>query len=290
LIRPEELSLSGQSGADDLGAEAEDAMRSSRPSDELFRVLTQALDEGTPAPLLGPVRVSTASEEVSDRLITAVAVGEFLPGDRLPVERELARLLGVSRPTVREAISRLHAAGIVEIRRGRLGGTYVRDSWTEVSAPAVRRTLLPRWPEFEQLFDLRGLVEEMVARTAAQRRRPEHIDQIRSAVEAYESAETGREMHAADTAFHQAVLDATGNPQIVALSRALLTRVALGLPIEPHEDVREVHERALREHSAIAHAIAAGEVERAGAIAREHFTITADTLREVLSRGMAAEE
>jgi GntR family transcriptional repressor for pyruvate dehydrogenase complex len=258
-------------------------------ANELFRVLTHVLDEGAPAPLLGPVRVSTAAEEVADRLITAVAVGEFLPGDRLPVERELARLLGVSRPTVREAISRLQAAGVVEIRRGRLGGTYVRDSWTEVSAPAVRRTLLPRWPEFEQLFDLRGLVEEMVARTAARRRRPEHIERLHSAVEAYESAETGREMHAADTAFHQAVLDATGNPQIIALSRDLLTRVALGLPIEPHEDAREVHERALREHTAIARAIAAGEVELAGEIAREHFTITADTLREALSRGMAAE-
>jgi GntR family transcriptional repressor for pyruvate dehydrogenase complex len=282
--------LTGQPEADDLGAGAEDATRAPGPADELFRVITQVLDEGAPAPLLGPVRVSTAAEEVADRLITAVAVGEFLPGDRLPVERELARLLGVSRPTVREAISRLQAAGVVDIRRGRLGGTYVRDSWTEVSAPAVRRTLLPRWPEFEQLFDLRGLVEEMVARTAAQRRRPEHIERIRSAVEAYESAETGREMHAADTAFHQAVLDATGNPQIIALSRALLTRVALGLPIEPNTDVREVHERALREHSAIAHAIVAGDVELAGEIAREHFTITADTLREALSRGMAAEE
>jgi DNA-binding FadR family transcriptional regulator len=97
-------------------------------------------------------------------------------------------------------------------------------------------------------------------------------------------------MHAADTAFHQAVLDATGNPQIVALSRALLTRVALGLPIEPHEDVREVHERAVREHTAIARAIVAGDVELAGEVAREHFTITADTLREALSRGMAAED
>jgi DNA-binding FadR family transcriptional regulator len=264
--------------------------RASSPNDEFFRVLTQVLDCAAPAPLLGPVRVATAAEEVADRLITAVAVGEFLPGDRLPVERELARLLGVSRPTVREAISRLQSAGVVEIRRGRLGGTYVRDSWTEVSAPAVRRTLLPRWPEFEQLFDLRGLVEEMVARTAARRRRPEHIEQIRRAVKAYESAQSAREMHAADTAFHQAVLEATGNPQIIALSRDLLTRVALGLPIEPHEDDREVHDRAVREHTAIARAIAAGEVELAGEIAREHFTITEDTLREALSRGIAAED
>jgi DNA-binding FadR family transcriptional regulator len=252
-------------------------------------VLEQVLDESAPAPVLRPVRIPTAAIEVADQLITAVAVGEFLPGDRLPVERELAQMLGVSRPSVREAISRLQAAGIVEIRRGRLGGTYVRESWTEASAAAVRRTLLPRWDEFEQLFDLRGLVEEMVARTAAARRKDEDIEQIRQALARYESARSVREEHSADNAFHQAVVNATGNPQIVALSRDLLTRVTLGLAVEPWTEDPSVYERTMREHIMLGEAIIAGEVEHAGEIAREHFTITAHTLREALSRGVAAE-
>jgi GntR family transcriptional regulator, transcriptional repressor for pyruvate dehydrogenase complex len=257
---------------------------------EVSRVLDQVLDEAAPAPVLRPVRLATKAEEVADRLITAVAVGEFLPGDRLPVERELARMLGVSRPSVREAISRLQAAGIVRIRRGRLGGAYVCESWTSASAAAVRRTLLPRWDELEQLFDVRGLVEEMVARTAAQRRTDEDIKRIRHALEMYASARTVREEHTADTAFHQAVSDATGNPQIVALSREMLTRVTLGLAIEPCDDDPRVYERAMREHTAMGEAIIAGEAERAGEIAREHFTITARTLREALSRGMESAE
>jgi GntR family transcriptional regulator, transcriptional repressor for pyruvate dehydrogenase complex len=240
-----------------------------------------------PSRILRPVRVHTAVDEVADRLITAVAIGEYLPGDRLPAERELAAVLGVGRSTVREAMGRLLAAGVVDIRRGRQGGAYVRESWTGASAQAVRRTLLPRWPELEQLFDLRCLVEGMVARVAAQRRRDEDIERMSTALDSFAAAGSPQEKHAADIAIHQAVLEATQNPQIAGLSRDLLARVGLGIPIEPYDSEPAVYRRALAEHTALCEAIAAGEVERAGEIAQAHFTITNESLREVLSRGLA---
>jgi DNA-binding FadR family transcriptional regulator len=252
-------------------------------------VLEQVLDDRTRGSGLRPVRLPTAAEEVADRLITAIAVGDYLPGERLPSERELVQILGISRSTVREAVSRLQAVGIVEIRRGRQGGAHVRESWTSASAEAVRRTLLPRWGEMEQLFDLRCLVEGMVARTAAQRRLPEDIDSMREAIAAYGSAETLQQEHAADIAFHRAVVAATRNPQIAGLSRDLLTRVSLGFPVEPYDSERPVYRRALSEHTALCEAIEAGAPERAFDIAQSHFTITNDSLRQVLSRGLATD-
>src|SRR5262245_7720545 len=218
---------------------------------EYARVLDQVLDESAPGPVLRPVRLPTAAAEVADRLVTAIALGEYLPGERLPPERELAQILGVSRSTVREASGRLLAVGIVDIRRGRQGGTYVRESWTGASAEAVRRTLLPRWEEMEQLFDLRCLVEGMVARVAAQRRRAEDVAAMREAIAMLGSAETEHRKHAADIAFHHAVVAATRNPQIAGLSRDLLTRVSLGFPVEPFDRDPGVYRRALAEHTAL---------------------------------------
>jgi DNA-binding FadR family transcriptional regulator len=258
----------------------------SAPSDEYARVLGQVLDSAA-GPVLRPVRVPTAASEVADRLITAIAIGEYLPGERLPPERELAQILDVGRSTVREAIGRLQAVGIVDIRRGRQGGTYVRESWTGASAEAVRRTLQPRWAEMEQLFDLRCLVEGMIARAAAERRGSTDVERMREALAGFASARTPQQEHAADIAFHQAVVDATRNPQIAALSRDLLTRVSLGFPIEPYDGAPTVYRRALGEHTALCDAIAAGDADAAGRIAQGHFTITNEAVREVLSRGLA---
>ncbi|WP_405733349.1 FadR family transcriptional regulator [Streptomyces sp. NBC_01537] len=250
-------------------------------------MLEQVLDGG-PSPVLSPVRVVTVADEVADRLLTAIAVGDFLPGQRIPPERELCDLLQVSRSTVREAIARLQASGVVEIRRGRNGGAYVRESWTDVSAAAVRRTLLPRWEELEQLFDLRGLVEGMVAGAAARRRRPEHVELMREALAGYASAETPRAEQLADSAFHEAVCQATGNPQIVGLSRDLLTKVSLGFPVEPWgRGEPSAFRRALKEHTELFEAIASGDPDHAAELAREHFAISAGMIRDVLTRGLA---
>lgn len=234
--------------------------------------------------LLAPVRVSTTADEVTDRLVTAVALGAFLPGDRLPAERELCRLLGVSRSTVREATGRLREAGVVEVRRGRSGGAYVRTSWTGASALAVRRTLQPRLSELELLFDLRARVEEMVARAAAERRTSRDVEALEQALAAFARATGPAEEHACDGRLHDAVLQATGNPRLVELSRDLLSRVSLGFPVEPYR--REVFPRAVHEHTDLVRAVVDGEVERAGRTAREHFAMSADALRDVLARGL----
>jgi len=259
-----------------------------QPDDDLARILRQNLDDDDlSTDLLRPVKVPSVVSGVADRLMTAIAIGDYLPGERLPGERELSVILAVSRATLREAIARLQAAGIVEIRRGRTGGAYVRESWTEATPSAVRRTLEPRWAELEQLFDLYGLVEGMVAATAAQRRTEADLAVIERGLDACAAATTLRDEQRADRAFHAAVLAATHNPKIRALSQAVLTKVSLGFPVEPYGgDDRGIYALALAEHQRLREAIAGGDAELARAVATGHFMLTSKMMRSMLERSL----
>lgn len=239
---------------------------------------------GRPA-AFGRLQVSSVVDEVTDRLLTALALGEFVPGERLPAEREMARLLGVSRNTVHDALTRLRTAGVVEVRRGRYGGAFVRESWNQISAQAVGRTLVPRRSELEQLCDLRCRYEEVVARTAAERRTTRQAAELSVLLEAFAGSAGPEQEHAGDAALHGAVIAATNNPQMAQLSRDLLARVTLGLPIEPYD--KRVFRRALKEHAELVQAIIEGRVDDAGHAARRHFSMSTRTLRAVISRGSA---
>ena len=177
---------------------------------------------------LAPLTVPTIVDEVVDRLLTALALGEFVPGEGLPAEREMARLMGVSRTTVRVALARLRDAQVVEVRRGRAGGAFVTRSWQPESAAAVSRTLVPRRAEIEELGDLRCRYEEMVARTAAEVRTAAAADELLVLLDAFVRARTPQDEHRTDMALHEGVLRAAGNPQMAALSRDLLTRTSPG--------------------------------------------------------------
>ena len=124
---------------------------------------------GDGAATLAPVHLRNAGEHVADRLVTAIALGEYITGQRLPSERELAALLAVNRSSVREALHRLPRPGYVEIRRGRHGGAFVQVCVGPESEARVQRTLATDWAAFEELFDLRRLIEPVIAATAAER-------------------------------------------------------------------------------------------------------------------------
>src|SRR6185436_16579924 len=79
-------------------------------------------------PVFAPVRSQTAFEETMERLGTAIKLGLLEPGERLPAERELCRQLGISRSTLRQALTALVQSGHLRATRGRSGGTFVAES------------------------------------------------------------------------------------------------------------------------------------------------------------------
>ncbi|WP_232666071.1 FadR/GntR family transcriptional regulator [Pseudonocardia sp. TRM90224] len=235
-----------------------------------------------PADWLGPVRVGRSVDAVTDRLVTAIAVGDFSPGERLPPERELATLLGVGRETLRAALGRLRAAGYVVTRRGRNGGAIVQDGWGALSDDAVRRTLAPSRDELVELSDTRCLVESLIARTAAERRQPEDVTAMTAALEAYEQAADAVAARRADHDLHHAVVRAARNQHLARLSRELLARVNVGLPIEPFEE--STFRAVAPQHRALIEAVVAGDGDTAAAVAREHFTITTAAVHRAIDR------
>ena len=243
------------------------------------------MDEGSALidQLFAPLRLRSAGELIAERVVTAIAMGVFVPGQRLPAERELATTLNVSRTTVREAISRLAATGYVEVRRGRNGGAFVTSEVGPEADEMIHRTLAPGWDRLDRLFDFRALIEPLIARTAAARRSESSIERIRAALEAYRSAGSDRAASGhADGELHRAVAAATGNPYLVDLSDRIRQAVSLGFRAEPYS--LAIREQAILEHAALADAVIAGDPTRAADIAAGHFAITEERLRALLAR------
>ncbi|HEX3650447.1 MAG TPA: GntR family transcriptional regulator [Pseudonocardiaceae bacterium] len=238
--------------------------------------------------LLSPLATPPAGEVLADRIMAAIALGEFTPGQRLPAERELAAQLGVSRTTVRDALSRVVAAGLLEVRRGRSGGAFVRHPWTSESARAVRTTLGARWDELQSAFDMRLLVEALVARTAAERRDQADQVEIKAALAQYEDAKSLAVAQAADIRLHHAIARATKNPRLLAVREQLLSEVSFGFAVEPF--TAEVYARALPQHQQLAEAVTTGDADTAWEVGRQHFSITEDELRAALVRAVSGPE
>ncbi len=233
--------------------------------------------------VLEPLQLRNAAEQIADRLVTAIALGEFVPGQRLPTERELSAMLSVSRTSVREALHRLVGAGYLEIQRGRSGGAYVLESWGPGSATMIRRTLAPHWKDFEWLFDLRTLVEGLIARVAARRHEPADAEAIQAAAQAYVDAGDDRETsRVGDQALHTAIAGATQNPYLARLSNQIRAQVSLGFQAEAYS--REIRATAIQQHGALVATILARDDELAARLAAEHFSLTEEALRRLLER------
>jgi DNA-binding FadR family transcriptional regulator len=146
--------------------------------------------------------------QIADQLRRAVAGGEFARGSRLPAERDLARQLGVSRPSLREALIALEIEGVIEVRTG--SGIYVLDTPPpKPAAPA--REAAPEWGPL-QLMKARELVEGEVAALAARYARKPDLAAIAAGLEQMQDEiAAGQQPRAGDERFHNAIASACGN-------------------------------------------------------------------------------
>ena len=233
--------------------------------------------------LLAPVPMRTAGERIAERIVTAIALGEFVPGQRLPTERELAAMLEVSRTTVREALQRLQASGYVTTKRGRGGGTFVRTDRGPDSDEMIRRTLEPAWAELTEILDFRSLVEQLIARTAAQRRDdrrhrrdPPRGRRLRPGGRPG-GVPAGRPRAApGDRAGH--AQRAPGRPQRAG-SAARSASASTPSRTSPRSGTGRCDQ-----HPELAEAVIAGDQDRRGQLAAEHFSLTEDMLTELHAR------
>jgi DNA-binding FadR family transcriptional regulator len=231
---------------------------------------------------LRPLIAETAAARIADRFVTAIALGQFVVGQRLPTIQELAKLLKVSPTTVREALGQLAALGYVSVQRGRNGGTFVTSQWGPASDSMVRRALEPGWNQLEVTLDFRSLIEQQIARTAAVRHTVDDARRIVQAVRGYDAASDRDASRLADLELHQTIATATQNSQLADLSLRIRRDVSLGFEAEPFS--ADVRARAIVQHAGLARAILDRAPEEAARLAGEHFSLTAESLRALHSR------
>jgi GntR family transcriptional repressor for pyruvate dehydrogenase complex len=154
-----------------------------------------------------------ATEGVRDEILALIRAGELLPGARLPSERTLAERFGVSRPTVRQAISSLVQMGALTTRQG--SGTVVALSGAEVLRLPFEMLLLLDKPSLTELYEVRELIEVHLAGRAAERRTEDDLARLTEALTAMREAVTHpAQMTDPNLQFHQAVAHAAHVPTL----------------------------------------------------------------------------
>ncbi|WP_295836913.1 GntR family transcriptional regulator [uncultured Microbacterium sp.] len=233
-------------------------------------------------------------ERVTERLITAVAVGEFLPGTRLPAERDLSPLLGVGRTTVRAALDDLSTRGLIERRRGRGGGTFVAEDWPASIVVGVDRWFEERWSDLVDACTASSMLHSSLARLAAERRTDVDIAAMRGRLDDFHAAESGDPKQHADSLLHLAIIDAAHNDALREILLEHERHFSLSAPAHPwgdRESHRRMETRAAREHDAIVDAIVQAEPDEAAELARRHVQIDLELYTEAreFARRRAAE-
>jgi len=233
---------------------------------------------------VSPVSTSVA---VARNLRDRIHVGEFGPGDRLPPQRELAELLGVSRVSVREGLRMLVDEGYLLVRRGSAGGAFV----TELSQPAEawRSRLRSRVGELDDLVDFRIAVESRVASLAALRSTRSDLSRMRAAIRsmrAMTDVATGHHaFRLADADFHEALARGSRNER---LARAMTdARKEMFIPYDMLS-FDEPRDAVLEDHQAIYDAVRGGDSVAAGNLMAEHIQRTRDQLLSFVADGPLA--
>jgi DNA-binding FadR family transcriptional regulator len=167
-------------------------------------------------PLHTRLTAGSLTDRATEALTQLLAGGEYPPRSRLPTELELAARFGVSRTVVREAVSRLKSAGLVESRQG--SGVYVREPNREMRFQLDPRAVQGSISAIIELVEVRRALESESAALAAVRHTRAQLDEVRRALAAIAREEAaGRDGVQADMEFHRAIARASGNPHFPAL-------------------------------------------------------------------------
>lgn len=188
------------------------------------------------------------SQQTADRLYNMiVAERRMEPGEKLPNEVELARELGVSRTTLREALHALISRNILEVRRGR--GTFVSPQIAHINDYGFSDLDQLRG-QLRDLFELREIFEPSAARLACLRATPEEMAEILSRGQAVDQCiRAGRDRTRADREFHAAIVRATHNEFMMRLLPMINQAVEAAVVSGEHRD--QLAEDTRRDHALI---------------------------------------
>ncbi|MCL6479429.1 MAG: FadR family transcriptional regulator [Peptococcaceae bacterium] len=220
-----------------------------------------------------PVKVKRAVETIIDQIKNHILSGELQPGDKLLTERELAEHLKVSRASVREALSALNMAGILEIKHGE--GIYLKKLDSQSVIEPLTIIMLLERDKIKNILEVRKALEVESAGLAAERHRPGDLEKIKAALaEMEEDLVTGNTGEQADLKFHFAIARSTTNPLLIMLMNTIHDAMNQTLKATRQlwlSSTSGTTRRLFEEHRDIFSAIAARDKEKAREIMYQHL-------------------
>jgi DNA-binding FadR family transcriptional regulator len=224
------------------------------------------------------------ADTIARKLEIMILEGVLKPGEKLPSERQLAEKLGVSRPSLREAIQKLAARNLLKTRRG--GGTYVDESLNPSFTEPLLEIFLQRPETRYDILEVRHALEGLAAYYAAMRRTEADKTIIR------ERYETMMEMHnrddpmaeaKADTEFHLAIAEAADNVVLLHVMRDLFTllRESISFSLDKLYAKPGIYKLLREQHHALMTAVVEGQPDRARQAAHDHLAFVEETLQNL---------
>jgi GntR family transcriptional regulator, transcriptional repressor for pyruvate dehydrogenase complex len=259
------ISRSSRAGSDSVAKKALAAKKAPRymPSDS---------SDGT------TLRLPKAAELVAHQLRNQIIRGELAEGKMLPAEMELARMFGVSRPTLREAVRILESEQLLEMSRGLHGGAKVLKPSSDVATRYFGNLLQSKAISLTDVYRTRAMIEPAAVRLLARDRDPRALEALRECLEDLHDTALGF------SRFHQVIIEQTGVATLILLMGMLNTildryfvavRNVMGKYTEPDAEAR----RASRARKKLLDHIEAGDQDAAADLWRRYLQEAEEKLK-----------
>lgn len=228
--------------------------------------------------MLKPVKKRTLPEEIIGQFKRQILSGNWKPGDKLPPERELSETLGVSRTSVREALSALTAMGLIEVKVGE--GTFLASDIAPLYKGELSSKFLIRRGSLLEVVEARKIIETQLACLAATRANKEDLDKMAKILDNMEKRIRSQSSFMEyDVAFHFTIACAARNTILLETINAIVElfrtihREVVELPSMP--------ELSYSHHTKIYEAICKGSCDEAQRSMLKHLSVVEDKIKNM---------
>lgn len=229
-----------------------------------------------------PVRKTSVVQSAINKIKELIDQNHFKFGEKLPPERELAQLLGISLPSLREALRALSVLGVTETRPG--SGTYLRSALSTWSSDPFSLLFELRKEFSLDLLEARMWIEGIIAEWAAQKRNEEDLRSMERALQRMKAhLDNKSEYIKYEIEFHQAVIRAAKNYILEDLMEKMY-KLLYGSRKRTVEYLKDVYRESYLGHEKIYRSIKEGDAKKARQIMVQHFALIEKRLREDLAR------
>jgi DNA-binding FadR family transcriptional regulator len=222
------------------------------------------------AAVFDPVQAVTTFEETVERLGTGIRLGLLPPASQLPPERELAEQMGISRSTLRQALTALTQSGHLVAVRGRGGGWFVAE------VPPREQITHVDLADWRELLDYRVAIEVGAVVLACQRAQQDDLARLSDHVVAMREVDDFAAFRHGDVFFHLGLAEAAGSPRLVAAMTEVQGAMSELIGHIAHPP--EVLERSNAQHAKLVTLLERGDAERAVRLVLEHLHGTESVL------------